>query len=116
MAILDCKAAWRTIEADRPARLIELFEADPERCSEFSRDIASIRFDWSKTHLDEELLGAFAVLAYAVDYYGARDALFSGEIVNLTEDRPATHVAERGQGSPNDNQLASERHQRMRSL
>lgn len=116
MAILDCKAAWRTIEADRPARLTELFESDPERASEFSRDVASIHFDWSKTHLDEELLGAFAVLAFALDYYGARDALFSGEIVNATENRPATHVAERGQGNPNDNHLAAERHQRMRSL
>ena len=116
MAILDCKAAWRTIEAARPPRLLELFKADPQRVSNFSRDVASIHFDWSKTHLDEEVLAAFAVLAYAVDYYGARDCLFSGDIVNHTENRPATHVAERGEGKPEDNRLAAERHQRMRSL
>ena len=28
MAILDCNAAWRTIEAHQPARLTELFVAD----------------------------------------------------------------------------------------
>ena len=116
MAILDCKGAWSTIEAAKPPRLTELFEADPGRVQRFGRDVASIHFDWSKTHLDEEILGAFAVLAYAVDYYGARDCLFSGDIVNATENRPATHVAERGQGNPNDNHLAAERHARMRSL
>src|SRR4030095_10732605 len=116
MAILDCKAAWRTIKASRPSKLTELFAADAQRVESLSRDVASIHFDWSKTHLDEELLGAFAVLAYAVDYYGARDCLFAGDIVNLTENRPATHVAERGEGKPEDNYLAVERHQRMRSL
>jgi glucose-6-phosphate isomerase len=116
MAILDCKAAWQTIETHRPTRLAEMFEKDAERVGRLSRDIASIHFDFSKTHLDEELLEKFAVLAYAVDFPGARDALFSGDIVNSTENRPATHVAERGEGSPNDNQLAAERHARMRSL
>ena len=116
MAILDCKAAWQTIETHRPTRLAEMFEKDAERVSRLSRDIASIHFDFSKTHLDEELLEEFAVLAYAVDFPGARDALFSGDIVNFSENRPATHVAERGEGSPNDNLLAAERHARMRSM
>ncbi len=40
-------------------------------CERFSRDVASIHFDWSKTHLDEEALGAFAALAYVADYHGA---------------------------------------------
>jgi glucose-6-phosphate isomerase len=116
MAILDCDGAWKAIVGHRPMRLGELFEADAERVENFSRDVATIRFDWSKTHLDEDLLGCFAVLAYAVDYYGARDALFAGDIVNATENRPATHVAERGEGKPDDNRLAADRHQRMRSL
>jgi len=116
MAILDCNAAWRTIEAHQPARLTDLFAADAERVSRLSRDVASIHFDFSKTHLDEGLLEEFAVLAFGVDYPGARDALFSGDIVNSTENRAATHVAERGEGNPNDNHLAAERHARMRSL
>src|SRR5688572_1859312 len=116
MAILDSNAAWEAIETYRPGELTGLFESDGERVKRFSRDVASIHFDWSKTHLDEELLGAFAGLAYVADYHGARDCLFAGEIVNATENRPATHVAERGQGKPEDNRLAAERHQRMRSL
>jgi glucose-6-phosphate isomerase len=116
MAILDCDGAWKAIQGYDAARLTELFEADGERLGQYSRNVATIHFDWSKTHLDEELLGQFSVLAFAVDYGGARDCLFAGEIVNETENRPATHVAERGEGKPEDNRLAAERHQRMRSL
>lgn len=116
MSILDCAGAWKAIENHQAKRLSELFDSDSQRVSQLSRDIATIHFDWSKTHLDEDLVGTFSVLAYAVDYYGARDFLFAGDIVNSTENRAATHVAERGEGSPNDNHLASERHQRMRSL
>jgi glucose-6-phosphate isomerase len=116
MAILDCEAAWQAIESHQAKKLTELFEADPERVGKLSRDVAGIHFDWSKTHLEEDIIGQLCVLAYEVDYSGARDCLFAGEIVNETENRPATHVAERGEGKPEDNRLAAERHQRMRSL
>jgi glucose-6-phosphate isomerase len=116
MAILDCEGAWKAIENHQAKRLTELFDADGERVANLSRDVAGIHFDWSKTHLDDELIGQLSVLAFEVDYGGARDCLFAGEIVNETENRPATHVAERGEGKPEDNRLAAERHQRMRSL
>jgi glucose-6-phosphate isomerase len=116
MAILDCGAAWKAIEGYQPKKLTELFEAGKDRVNKLSRNVAGIHFDWSKTHLDNDILGEFAVLAYEVDYGGARDSLFAGEIVNETENRPATHVAERGEGKAEDNRLAAERHQRMRSL
>ena len=116
MAILDCAAAWKAIEDYQSKRLADLFEADAERVQKFSRDVAAIHFDLSKTHLDDEILGEFAVLAFEVDYSGARDGLFAGDIVNESENRSATHVAERGEGKPEDNRLAAERHQRMRSL
>ena len=116
MTILDCGGAWKAIHDYQPRRLTELFEAETGRVGHLSRDVAGIHFDWSKTHLDEELVGQFSVLAYAVDYSGARDCLFAGDIVNETENRPATHVAERGEGKAEDNRLAAERHQRMRSL
>ena len=116
MPILDCAGAWEAIGSYEAKKLTELFEVDGERAKSLSRDVAGIHFDWSKTHLDEEILGQFAVLAYEVDYSGARDCLFAGEIVNESENRPATHVAERGEGKPEDNRLAAERHQRMRSL
>lgn len=116
MANLDRDAAWAAIETHRPARLTELFSSDASRVALLSRDAAGIHFDWSKTHLDSALIGKFEALAAAADYRRHRDALFAGAVVNPTENRSATHVAERGQGAPDDNRLAAERHARMRSL
>ena len=109
-------AAWAALDELSKPTLLESFEADPGRLELLSRDIASIHFDWSKMHLDRATIAAFDKLAEAAGYAAKRDALFAGEIVNATEQRPATHVAERGEGKAEDNRLAAERHGRMRSL
>jgi glucose-6-phosphate isomerase len=97
-------------------RLDELFAAEPDRLSRLGFDLAGIHFDWSKTHLDRELVAQFAARAKRAGFAKARDALFSGGIVNPSEGRPATHVAERGSGAPEDVDLAALRHQRTRAL
>ncbi|WP_118856899.1 glucose-6-phosphate isomerase [Sphingomonas mesophila] len=93
-----------------------LFAGDEERVETLSVEVAGIRFDWSKTHLDAALLGEFAAIAEAQGLAARREALFSGEVVNVTEGRAATHVAERGQGDPDHVAAAAASHQRMRSL
>ncbi|MEO6580737.1 MAG: glucose-6-phosphate isomerase [Sphingomicrobium sp.] len=107
---------WAAIDSHDVGRLDDLFESDPDRLSGLSFDVAGIHFDWSKTHLDAELIAKFQRLAEAQDFTAKRDALFSGAIVNQSEGRPATHVAERGQGSPEDVKVAAALHQRMRSM
>jgi glucose-6-phosphate isomerase len=107
---------WGVIDTYELAPLGDLFEAGPDRVQRLSIDVGGIRFDWSKTHLDEALLAGFEQLAEAQDVAGAREALFSGAIVNSSEGRAATHVAERGQGAPGDVARAGAQHQRMRSL
>src|SRR5438067_5106162 len=97
-------------------RLDELFAAEPDRLSRLSFEIAGLYFDWSKTHLDEPLIAQFIDRAEKMGFAAARDALFAGDIVNSSEGRPATHVAERGSGAPEDVDLASARRQRMRAL
>ncbi|MFL6721977.1 MAG: glucose-6-phosphate isomerase, partial [Sphingomonas sp.] len=61
-------------------------------------------------------LGQFADRAQAMGFAAARDALFAGEIVNPSEGRAATHVAERGSGAPEDVDLATARRRRMRAV
>jgi glucose-6-phosphate isomerase len=78
--------------------------------------VAGLYFDWSKTHLDQHLIGQFLERAEATSFSAARDGLFAGEVVNPSEGRPATHVAERGGGAPGDVDLAIARRQRMRAL
>jgi len=97
-------------------RLDQLFATEPDRLTNLSFEAAGIYFDWSKTHLDRQSIGEFAARAEAMGFAAARDALFSGAVVNPSENRPATHVAERGSGAPEEVDLASARRQRMRAL
>lgn len=107
---------WAAIDNHKLARLEELFVSEPDRLSRLSMEVGGLYFDWSKTHLDAGLIGEFVKLAEAQDFAAKREDLFSGAIVNASEGRAATHVAERGQGAPEDVKIAGALHQRMRSL
>ena len=96
--------------------LEQLFQAEPDRLSRLTSTFAGIYFDWTKTHLDSVLIDRFIERAGEKGFEAARDALFAGEVVNQSEGRPATHVAERGSGSPQDVDLSTARRQRMRAL
>jgi glucose-6-phosphate isomerase len=97
-------------------RLDELFTAEPDRLSRLSFEVAGIYFDWSKTHLDQQVMDGLFARAEKMGLRGSREALFTGDIVNPSEGRSATHVAERGSGAPEDVDLATARRQRMRAL
>jgi glucose-6-phosphate isomerase len=107
---------WTTIESHNVQPLDALFTAEPDRLSKLSFEVAGIYFDWSKTHLDSGLLKAFVGLSEAKGFAAAREALFSGGIVNPSEGHAAEHVAERGSGAPDAVDLAAARRQRMRAL
>ena len=100
-------AAWNRIEALPQARLTDLFADDAARVERLSgrigwgegEDAAGIRFDWSKTHLTQDLLTAFEELAQASDFTAKRAALLGGDTINVTEGRAAEHTAQRGFGS-----------------
>jgi glucose-6-phosphate isomerase len=108
--------AWKAVEALAPKPLTELFAAEPNRLDALTLDVAGIHFDWSKTHLDQAGLQAFAQLAEAAGLAARRDALFAGEAVNVTEGRAAEHAAQRGEGSPDSVAQARGFQARMRAL
>src|SRR5688500_13502188 len=107
---------WQAIDSLGVKRLDELFEAEPDRLSRMSFEVAGIYFDWSKTHLDAGLIEAFSALSEKQGFAAAREALFSGAIVNPSEGLPAEHVAERGNGATDAVDVATARRQRMRAL
>ena len=115
-AIMCMAAMAREQQQVGTRTLEELFRAEPDRLSRLSFEVAGLYFDWSKTHLDQSLIARFIARAERMGFAAARDALFAGEIVNPSEGRPATHVAERGSGAPEDVDLATARRQRMRAL
>jgi glucose-6-phosphate isomerase len=83
--------------------IMALFASEPDRLQRLGIDAAGIRFDFSKLGASAEVLDALLAAADAADVAGWRDKLFSGAIVNQSEGRAATHVAERGSGSAADN-------------
>lgn len=105
-AVLGCKAA----------PLSALFAQDVDRTSHFSIEEGGILFDFAKTHLSAEVVDAFTALAGEAGLAAKRDALFGGQIVNVTEGRAAEHGAERGEGAPESVARAKALHNRMRSL
>ena len=108
--------AWSAVEQAESRPLLDLFAADSNRLELFTLEEAGIRFDFSKTHLTPEIVAAFARLAEAQDLVGAREALFTGKAINVTEGRAAEHSAERGQGAPESVARAQGLHARMRGL
>lgn len=112
----DLAAAWTAIERAPQATLTALFATEPDRLSRLVVEESGIRFDFSKTHLDAGLTSSFVALANAAGLERARDALFAGETVNVTEGRAAEHSAERGQGAPDSVAHARGFHARMRAL
>jgi glucose-6-phosphate isomerase len=107
---------WDAIDTYDVQPLATLFERDEGRLSALSLQLGGIYFDWSKTHLDSQLITEFVGIAEALGFSEAREALFAGKIVNPTEGRPAEHVAERGTGSAEAVELAAVRRTRMRAL
>ncbi|MCF8708998.1 glucose-6-phosphate isomerase [Rhizorhapis sp. SPR117] len=113
---MDRKAAWDAINKEPVPELKSIFANNPDRLSAFTLAKGGIRFDWSKTHLTPALMDRFVDLADATGLVKAREALFQGEAVNVSEGRAAEHMAERGEGNPESVSRAKTLHNRMRAL
>ena len=109
-------ADWSKIEALPKERLETLFANEPDRLARLSLDVAGIHFDWSKTHLTPDSVAAFEALAKETNLAGKREAMFGGEHVNVTEDRPVEHTAERGEGKAESVSRSASYHARMRAV
>jgi glucose-6-phosphate isomerase len=109
-------AAWDAIAAHKSQKLSTLFDSNPERTAQMSMDVGGIYFDFAKTHLDGDLIEKFTALSEEMGLNAAKEALFTGVIVNSTEGRAAEHCAERGSGNAESVARAKGLQQRMRGL
>lgn len=113
--------AWGKLCQHPPLTLMEMF-ADPERVAclaariDLGEEAGSILFDWSKTHLTNDLLTDFEALANAAGFPEARHKLLTGQVVNASEGRAAEHTAQRGIGKDSSVEEAFALHHRMRLL
>ena len=90
-------AAWDALEQHasqlRDVTLRTLFDEDPERAARLRLEAAGWLVDGSKHRVTDETLSLLRALADARGLRQRIEALFRGEHVNVTEDRPALHVA-----------------------
>ena len=93
----DMVKAWGALEAHRSAvtsvPLRKRFEDDPGRFKQFSLTFRDLMLDYSKNLVDAETMTRLFALARAADVEGRRSAMFAGEAINRTENRPVLHVA-----------------------
>ncbi len=95
--------AWQALEKHQKrfagTSTLDLFEADPQRFSSFSLQAAGLLFDFSKQTLKPETLRLLLDLAQAAEVQVRIADLFSGGLVNDSEQRPALHTALRDPSS-----------------
>jgi glucose-6-phosphate isomerase len=80
-------------EAIRADTMQARFAADPTRFAKFSLTLGTLTLDYSKNLIDDGTLSLLWALARAADVEGRRDAMFTGEAINVSEGRPVLHVA-----------------------
>ncbi|GAB3450934.1 glucose-6-phosphate isomerase [Insolitispirillum peregrinum] len=83
--------------ADRPMR--DLFADDPARFSRFSHHLPGLLVDYSKNRITEETMALLTELAEQRGLIAQRNAMFSGQHVNNTENRAVLHVALRNRSN-----------------
>ena len=89
-------SAWSALSAHHKAltpNLREWFAADPERAQKLSFTADELHVDLSKNLITSETVELLVKLAEEVKLEQAREAMFSGEHINVTEDRAVLHTA-----------------------
>ncbi|HTK21223.1 MAG TPA: glucose-6-phosphate isomerase [Mucilaginibacter sp.] len=79
--------------------LKDLFKADNERFEKFSLKFNDILLDYSKNRIDDETVALLIQLAKECRVKDAAEAMFSGERINATENRPVLHIALRNRSN-----------------
>jgi glucose-6-phosphate isomerase len=80
-------------EGIRGTHLRDLFAADPTRGEELTAEGAGLYLDYSKNRITNNTVRLLVALAEQSRLSEHTDAMFTGERINVSEDRPVLHVA-----------------------
>ncbi|WP_371373616.1 glucose-6-phosphate isomerase [Thalassotalea aquiviva] len=90
-------ASWQTLvqhaQDIKNVHTKDLFAQNPNRFDEFSLKIPAFLFDYSKHSITKETMDNLFALAKECELEQWREKMFSGERINITEDRSVLHVA-----------------------
>jgi glucose-6-phosphate isomerase len=91
------RKAWQALQRHHDEiagrHLRELFAADPGRGERLTAEACGLYLDYSKNRITDETLRLLVELAEESGVPERRDAMFRGEHINVSEDRPVLHVA-----------------------
>jgi glucose-6-phosphate isomerase len=91
------RQAWKELGAHykdvRDSHLRQLFADDPGRGERLTLDAVGLHLDYSKNRVTDETLSLLFQLAQESGLRTRIDAMFSGEKINITENRAVLHVA-----------------------
>ena len=79
--------------------LKDLFKSDNQRFAKFSTQFEDILLDYSKNRITDETFALLMQLARECMVNKAIEAMFSGEVINATEQRPVLHIALRNRSN-----------------
>lgn len=89
--------AWLELDQHKASinelQIQDLFKENPYRFSQFSLQAGGILFDYSKQKVTRDTLELLCRLAESTHLKKHIEALFLGEVVNTSEQRPALHTA-----------------------
>lgn len=93
--------AWKELEKQyaetRNAHMRDMFAKNPRRFEEFSVSAGDLFLDYSKNRIDRKTMDLLIELAKETGVEAARDKMFAGEKINITENRAVLHTALRNQ-------------------
>jgi glucose-6-phosphate isomerase len=94
---LTAVAAYQALQSHHSEamdwQMQELFSKDSQRFSQFSVEAAGLFLDYSKNRIDQTTMRLLTTLAQEREVEARRDAMFAGEKINTTEQRPVLHGA-----------------------
>ncbi|MFG6157403.1 glucose-6-phosphate isomerase [Halomonas sp. 1390] len=92
------QALTRLHAQTRHDRIRDYFTADPQRFEKMSLRVGGLFLDYSKHQISDEVLDKLIELADHSALVQRRAQMFSGDIINVTENRPVLHTALRNLG------------------
>jgi len=103
MSALTSTPAWQNLQkhfdTQKDAQMRDLFAQDPDRFKKFSLAFEGVLLDFSKNRITSETLKLLYALAVARNVSGWAKKMFSGEKINITEDRAVLHIALRNRSN-----------------
>src|SRR3954468_214631 len=94
---LTRRSAWKALQTHfksiRDTHLRTLFEQDPQRGQRLTAEAAGLFLDYSKNRITDETLQLLLQLAEESGLRQRIEAMFSGEKINITENRAVLHTA-----------------------